>query len=281
MRKRGRESADQAADGIRTRLEQASKEVLSRKKKDGNGEDDFNPWIIWIMVILAVFIAIRIAKRNASGSGPFGWVLFFLVGLIIGGVVCVLAFGLLGGIFEGLKKRRIDRYNAKIDREVANLQQEAQEKTRQVYEQTAQATEQQIAAYEAGVRQISKKILTNPNAIAPMKDFLFDRLEQAISLADADQTVSEISADLTYTVEKSGINSDFGYFDFKANQFAPLDSDMKCEALAIALGALVDHEMKTQYPNDVFHIRATQNGAEITLYFSTPNPNYIQSTAIF
>lgn len=275
------ESAKQTEKRNLEHLEQDSKDLISKKKKEKKkGYLSILFVIPGLIVFLILFDILDRITWNIETSDT-GDIVLSLLALLVSVLAGYAVYTGLNRLFVRRINKKTARYNDSIDRNVRHLQQEAQEKTRQAYEQAAQATKQQVASYEAEVRQITKKILTNPSAIAPMKDFLFDKLEQAISRANMDSTVPEISADLTYTVETEGIKTASDYYSFQTNQYAPLDNDMKCEALAIALRALVDHEMKTQYPNDVFQIRATQAGTEITLYFSASNPNYIQPTAIF
>ena len=275
IRKQNEEPARQAEKKILEQLERDSKEIRSRKKES---EFNLDSWttaqkegliIVGIIISLVLGIAIGIIRKSFRS---------FLIGTIAVFVILLLVVKKMVPAFD---RRR----EAKLEQQVQQLQAEAEEKIRQAYELSAQVSSQQAAAYEQEVSQRFKRVLSNPNAIAPMTEYLREKLELEISRANADASAPFIEATLVYTVNPDrimlpGKDNNNEFFDLTANHFQRLNSEMECEALAMALAGLVNADMKTLYPAASFDIQASRTGSEVVLYYRENNQQYVPLRSI-
>ena len=278
IRKQNEEPAKQAEKRILEQLERDSKEILSRKKEskpvlDDNTETGCFLAMIGSVISLVLGIVIGIKRKSF---------LSFLIGTIVVFVMLLLVYK---KVIPALSRRRMEKYNAKLDQQVQQLQTEAEEKIRQAYELSAQVSSQQSAAFEQEVTLRFKRVLSNPNAIAPMTEYLRERLELQISKANAGPSIPYIEADLSYTVKRDRIvipvNEYYNdSFNLTANHFQRLNSEVECDALAMALAVLVDADMKTLYPSASFEIQASRTGSEVVLHYCEKNQQYVPLRSI-
>ncbi len=223
------------------------------------------------------------AKINFSdsiGSALMFWLMFGIVGAVLGLIVC----GLIAVAQNNSNKsidNQIDSARQSTEQKIANENQNCEETIKRIRDEASAEYQNYLNGFNAEAQKMSVRFAESPVAVEVI-DWMTAGFCRTIDSADRRSHIQQINIPFVFRTYRNRIECNLGTFDFEIKRCDELKTPLEQTALTRAIASAIQLNITIKYPQDtsgtniVTNIRYDYNEDNVvaTIIYTAPNGNY-------